>query len=80
MSGLLKYVLIVPAVWITGCSPTHWNDPYPASDAGSNTLYSSFMQRPRHLDPVQSYASNEFALIANIYQPPLQYQIGRAHV
>ncbi|MDH3412931.1 MAG: ABC transporter substrate-binding protein, partial [Gammaproteobacteria bacterium] len=38
-----------------------------------NTLYTSFAERPRHLDPVQSYAMNEFALIANIYQPPLQY-------
>jgi len=58
---------------VAGCSATPWNDPYPARDARTNTLYSSFEERPRHLDPVQSYASNEFQLIANIYQPPLQY-------
>ena len=56
-----------------GCSGSPWNDPYPASDAGANILYTSFAERPKHLDPVQSYAENEFAFIANIYQPPLQY-------
>jgi len=67
MAGLLQRVFVFASVWLAGCSPTPWNDPYPASEAGTNTLYSSFMERPRHLDPVQSYASNEFALIANIY-------------
>jgi ABC-type transport system substrate-binding protein len=62
-------VLIMAA----GCSGSPWNDPYPAAEAGSNTLYTSFAERPKHLDPVQSYAENEFAFIANIYQPPLQY-------
>lgn len=58
---------------IAGCNGASWNDPYPAAEAGSNTLYSSFSERPKHLDPVQSYAENEYAFIANIYQPPLQY-------
>ncbi len=56
-----------------GCGGSPWNDPYPAAEAGANTLYTSFSERPKHLDPVQSYAENEFAFIANIYQPPLQY-------
>ncbi len=56
-----------------GCGGSAWNDPYPAADAGANTLYTSFSERPKHLDPVQSYAENEYAFIANIYQPPLQY-------
>ncbi|MFZ5556070.1 MAG: ABC transporter substrate-binding protein [Pseudomonadota bacterium] len=55
------------------CGSPPWNNPYPASQAGQNILYSSFSERPKHLDPVQSYAENEFAFIANIYQPPLQY-------
>ncbi len=50
-----------------------WNDPYPAGDAGRNVFYASFNERPKHLDPVQSYSENEYAFIANIYQPPLQY-------
>lgn len=68
--------LIVPLLVLTvaaGCSGSPWNDPYPAVEAASNTLYTSFSERPKHLDPVQSYAENEFAFIANIYQPPLQY-------
>lgn len=56
-----------------GCSDTPWNNPYPASEAGNNILYSSFSERPKHLDPVQSYSSNEYVFISQIYQPPLQY-------
>ncbi len=65
--------LLMILVLGTGCGNAPWNDPYPAADAGSNTLYTSFSERPKHLDPVQSYAENEYAFIANIYQPPLQY-------
>lgn len=56
-----------------GCGDAPWNNPYPASEAGRNILYSSFAERPKHLDPVQSYSSNEYEFIAQIYQPPLQY-------
>ena len=64
----------LPAVaLLAGCSGSEWNNPYPASDSGRNILYSSFTERPKHLDPVQSYSENEYAFIANIYQPPLQY-------
>ncbi len=73
MVAFLKRVIVLASVFAAGCSPVPWNNPYPARDDGTNTLYSSFTERPRHLDPVQSYAMNEFALIANIYQPPLQY-------
>lgn len=50
-----------------------WNNPYPAGDSDKNILYSSFDERPKHLDPIRSYSSNEYAIIANIYEPPLQY-------
>jgi len=56
-----------------GCGDTPLNNPYPAADARSNILYTSFAEKPKHLDPVQAYASNEFEIIANVYQPPLQY-------
>ena len=57
---------------MAGCgSPP--NNPYPASAAEENTLYSSFEERPKHLDPARAYSSNEYELIAQIYEPPLQY-------
>src|SRR5688572_23085842 len=56
-----------------GACGGEWNNPYPAADSGRNILYSSFTERPKHLDPVQSYSANEYAFISNIYQPPLQY-------
>jgi ABC-type transport system substrate-binding protein len=31
------------------------------------------VERPKHLDPVQSYAENEYVFITQIYMPPLQY-------
>jgi ABC-type transport system substrate-binding protein len=58
---------------LAGCSGAPWNNPYPAAEDGANILYTSFSERPKHLDPVQSYSENEYVLIANIYQPPLQY-------
>lgn len=73
MLPILALTLVLIPALTAGCGGSAWNDPYPAADAGANTLYTSFSERPKHLDPVQSYAENEFAFIANIYQPPLQY-------
>ena len=61
-------------VWlIGGCSDSGWNNPYPRSDLARNILYSSFSERPKHLDPVRSYSANEYEFIAQIYEPLLQY-------
>ena len=60
------------AAMLAGCAEV-WNDPYPASDRGANVLYSSFIDRPKHLDPVQSYTENEAIFTQQIYEPPLQY-------
>lgn len=57
---------------LSGCADI-WNNPYPSPDSGKNILYSAFAERPKHLDPVQSYSSNEIQFTAQIYQPPLQY-------
>lgn len=65
--------LLVLTALLGACRSGPWNDPYPAADVHANVLYSSFEERPKHLDPVQSYSSNEYALIAQIYEPPLQY-------
>ena len=61
------------ALLLAACDGAIWNNPYPAADAGANILYSSFAERPKHLDPVQSYSSNEIVFTAQIYEPPLQY-------
>lgn len=49
------------------------NDPYPASERGTNTLYTAFTERPKHLDPARSYSEDEAVFTAQIYEPPLQY-------
>ncbi|MBA4393017.1 MAG: peptide ABC transporter substrate-binding protein [Desulfobacca sp.] len=58
---------------LAGCGQRAWNNPYPSTDQGSNILYSAFAERPKHLDPVQSYSENEATFTAQIYEPPLQY-------
>src|SRR3954471_10111312 len=64
--------LLLPVI-IAACGDSPWNNPYPAADSGKNILYSSFNERPKHLDPVQSYSTNESTFTAQIYEPPLQY-------
>lgn len=58
--------------FLGGCGGP-WNNPYPARERGQNILYSAFVERPKHFDPVQSYAENEYVFISQIYMPPLQY-------
>ena len=67
--GSLFWVLLV----CSACYGENWNNPYSISDTGKNILYSVFTERPKHLDPVQSYSSNEIQFTAQIYEPPLQY-------
>jgi ABC-type transport system substrate-binding protein len=61
------------ALIVTACDVTELNNPYGDEDATSNILYSSFSERPKHLDPAVSYSSNEYTFIAQIYEPPFQY-------
>ena len=35
--------------------------------------YSTFSERPKHLDPVSAYSANEYVFLGQIYEPPLQY-------
>lgn len=60
------------AVSLSGCGRA-WNDPYPAAESGQNILYTAFTDRPKHLDPVQSYTEDEATFNYQIYEPPLQY-------
>ena len=68
-------ILLLTLPFVAGCGPAPWNDPYPRGDAEGNTFYTSFEERPKHLDPARSYSSNEYAFLAQIYEPPLQYHL-----
>ena len=67
----MRIVLIV-LLFLAGCEGA-WNDPYGESGRRGMTLYSSFIDRPKHLDPVQSYTEDEARFNAQIYEPLLQY-------
>lgn len=70
-AGFCQIVLCLGAM-LSSCSEP-MNSPYPDEDPQGNTLYSSFSERPKHLDPARSYSSNEYEIISQIYEPPLQY-------
>jgi len=50
-----------------------WNSPHNSKKVKTDTLFSSFSLPPKRLDPVISYSANEWAIIGQIYEPPLQY-------
>ncbi|MBI5826547.1 MAG: ABC transporter substrate-binding protein [Deltaproteobacteria bacterium] len=54
---------------MAGCT----NDPYRSSEKGANVFYTTFNEPPKHLDPARAYSSDEYDLIGQIYEPPLQY-------
>ncbi|MEP5766429.1 MAG: ABC transporter substrate-binding protein [Halieaceae bacterium] len=56
------------------CSEGAWNNPN-APESGDESIYYSviYAQPPKHLDPAQSYATDESLFISQIYEPPLTY-------
>ena len=68
------FFLTLSYLCLSACNEQVLNNPYPAaSDKSQAVLYSSFSERPRHLDPAKSYSSNEYVFIGQIYEPPFQY-------
>src|SRR5574343_1804754 len=67
---------LLAGLLLAACSPP-WNDPYPPADGarqlGRQVLYTAFSERPKHLDPAQSYTEDEATFTGQIYEPPLQY-------
>lgn len=49
-----------------------WNNPH-SDHQTQNVLHSAFAGAPKTLDPARAYSSEESQLIAQIYEPPLQY-------
>ena len=72
MLSLRHGLICCLAVLLAACG-SEWNNPYPAEERLANTLYTAFTERPKHLDPVQSYAEDEATFLGQIYEPPLQY-------
>ncbi len=70
----LKILIVIWFCVVTSaCDHTVLNNPYSDSQEDQSILYSSFTERPKHLDPAISYSSNEYAIIGQIYEPPFQY-------
>ncbi|MEO7327307.1 MAG: ABC transporter substrate-binding protein [Minicystis sp.] len=62
-------VLLGAGGLFAGCD----NSPYPASERGNNTFYSTYMAPPAHLDPARGDAAFGSLVSLDIYEPPLQY-------
>ncbi len=67
-----RFLLICLCAVLTGCEQV-LNDPYPHNEQTGSVYYTSFAERPRFLDPARVYSADEIAVIAQIYEPPLQY-------
>ena len=65
--------LIICCFFLISCNVSQLNNPYSDGDKGLSVLYSSFSERPKHLDPAVAYSSNEYSFIAQIYEPTYQY-------
>ncbi len=72
MRSALALFSIGLLAFLAGCGDV-WNDPYPAAERGKSIFYTSFVNRPKHLDPVQSYTEDEATFTQQVYEPPLQY-------
>ena len=58
---------------LSGCEDLQLNNPYTEYEGKQSVLYQSFSERPKHLDPATAYSENEYAFIAQIYEPLFQY-------
>jgi oligopeptide transport system substrate-binding protein len=67
-----RTVILFSLLSLAACAGP-WNNPYPHRDETANIAYARFGERPKLLDPARSYSANEYAFIAQIYEPPLQY-------
>ena len=68
-----RFILIILTALLSSCDVSQLNNPYSETEGDLSLLYSSFSERPKHLDPAIAYSSNEYGFIAQIYEPPFQY-------
>ncbi|WP_243750708.1 ABC transporter substrate-binding protein [Thiomicrorhabdus marina] len=69
----IQFFIAIVVFLSVSYSQASWNDPYSEVNSDKKVLYSNFGTPPKHLDPVVSYSSNEWAFLGQIYEPPLQY-------
>ena len=67
------FMQLIVLLILMGCDATQLNNPYTDNEGTQSVLYQSFSERPKHLDPATAYSENEYAFIAQIYEPPFQY-------
>jgi ABC-type transport system substrate-binding protein len=72
MNRLFVKIILLLFLTVSAYS-TVWNSPHDNKKVKTETLFSSFSLPPTRLDPVVSYSANEWAVIGQIYEPPLQY-------
>lgn len=63
---------LIATTLLTSSCYAQWNNPHPGAH-NQNTLQGAFANSPKTLDPAKSYSSDETQFIAQIYEPPLQY-------
>jgi ABC-type transport system substrate-binding protein len=74
ISKIKAFLISLCFISLVACNDWVLNNPYPAASVDNQAvLYSSFSERPKHLDPAKSYSSNEYVFIGQIYEPPFQY-------
>ncbi len=76
MTSVFKTLFFIFSyISLSACNEQVLNNPHRQNSAidHQTVLYSSFAERPRHLDPAKSYSSNEYVFIGQIYEPPFQY-------
>lgn len=71
MKGFTIILIALLSLCFVASSNAQWNNPH--QNTKSNTRYGAFISAPKTLDPARAYSSDEWAIIGNIYEPPLQY-------
>ncbi len=72
MNRLFVKILVLLSLNISSYASV-WNNPHEPKKIKADTLFSSFSIPLKRLDPVRSYNAIEWAVIGQIYEPPLQY-------
>jgi len=71
--GLPAWCWLLLCAALAGCGDEPWNNPYPSSARDASILYTTFQERPKHLDPVSSWSENEAQITSQVYEPLVQY-------